>query len=50
MAALSKNQGLLRHEGGGATFWMILWMIVFVVFGGVAVDSSNGWRQRVELQ
>lgn len=39
-----------RDEAGAGTMWWTLWMIIFLVFGGVAVDSSSAWRMRAQLQ
>ncbi len=50
MSLGEQRPSMLRHEGGGATIWMIFWMIAFVIFGGVSVDSANGWRVRAVLQ
>jgi Flp pilus assembly protein TadG len=41
---------LLSDEDGVGTVWWVFWMIIFLMFGGVAADSSNAWRMRAELQ
>jgi hypothetical protein len=45
-----ERSSLIRDESGAGTAWWIFWMIIFLIFGGVAVDSSNAWRMRTELQ
>jgi hypothetical protein len=50
MKTYNSENSLLRDEGGAGTAWWIFWMIIFLLFGGVAVDSSNAWRMRAELQ
>jgi Flp pilus assembly protein TadG len=50
MYSSNTNGPLWRDDSGAGTAWWILWMIVFMVFGGVAVDSANAWRMRAELQ
>jgi hypothetical protein len=44
------HTSFIRDESGAGTAWWILWMIIFLIFGGLAVDSSNAWRMRAELQ
>lgn len=39
-----------RDAGGGAAIWSVLWLIVFLMLGGVAVDVTNAHRARAQLQ
>ncbi len=39
-----------RDESGAATMWMIFWAIIFMLLGGVAVDSAKGYRMKHMLQ
>jgi hypothetical protein len=41
-----RRPSLLANESGGAS----VWMIGFIIFAGVSVDSANGWRHRAILQ
>jgi Flp pilus assembly protein TadG len=50
MSSAPVRSPFLHDESGAGTAWWVLWMIIFMVFGGVAVDSSNAWRMRAELQ
>ena len=40
----SKAVEFLRSDDGGATVWNVTWLLVFAGFAGLAIDSSNGWR------
>lgn len=45
-----KIRNLLRDEDGGYTIWAIFWFILFVGLGGLAVDSTNGFRVQTMMQ
>ena len=40
----------LSDEGGVGTVWGLLWFILFVGIGGLAVDTTNGFRVQTMLQ
>lgn len=40
----------LRDEGGFATPLGLIWIILLLVIGGMAVDMTNAWRNRAMLQ
>lgn len=46
----SSTIAFLREDSGAGTSWWVIWMIIFMVFGGVAIDSANAWRMRAQLQ
>ena len=37
-------------EDGSATVWSLTWLLGFAIMAGVAIDSSNGWRNKTMLQ
>lgn len=40
----------LRDEAGSATLWNVTWLLVFVGFAGLAIDTTNGYRNKTLLQ
>ena len=47
------NEGIrrfLRDESGGYTVWSLLWFMIYVAIGGLAVDMSDGYRTKAILQ
>lgn len=40
----------LRDERGSYTVWSLMWFMVYVVIGGLAVDGTDGYRFKTELQ
>ena len=43
-------EAFLSDEGGVGTVWGLLWFILFVGIGGLAVDTTNGFRVQTMLQ
>jgi Flp pilus assembly protein TadG len=43
-------RALRADEQGGATVWGLLWFILFVGVGGLAVDITSGFQARTMLQ
>lgn len=39
-----------REERGSATVWCLLWLLLFVGMAGLAIDSTNGFRNKTMLQ
>ncbi len=39
-----------RDERGAVTLWMTFWMFAFLLFGSIAVDTSQAWRIKAMLQ
>ena len=50
MSDLRVRSVFLKDEEGAGTAWWVVWMLMFMVFGGVAADSANAFRMRAELQ
>jgi len=50
MSVMKPSFPFTSDDSGAGTAWWVLWMIIFLMFGGVAADSSNAWRMRAELQ
>jgi len=42
--------GFARDEAGGGTIWGLFWFILMVGICGLAVDSTDGFRNRTMLQ
>ena len=40
----SSAASFLREERGAATLWNVTWLLVFVGFAGLSLDSANGYR------
>ncbi len=38
------------RDAEGSIGWSLGWLMIFLVFGGLAVDASNAWRVRAMLQ
>ena len=41
---------LWRNDAGGVTAANLVWLVIFIGLGGLAVDGSNAWRIRAMLQ
>ena len=41
---------VVADDRGGATIWMIFWCLVVIGFAGLAVDTTDGLRNRTMLQ
>lgn len=39
-----------RNEDGSATIWCLLWLLLFVGMAGLAIDSTNAFRNKTMLQ
>lgn len=50
MPSFREDASFLNDDKGSGTAWWVLWMLGFMVFGGVAADSANAWRMRAQLQ
>ncbi len=50
MSVMKPSMSFTNDDSGAGTAWWVLWMIVFLMFGGIAADSANAWRMRAELQ
>lgn len=42
--------GFLRDDAGGGTIWGLFWFVLMVGICGLAVDSTDGFRNRTMLQ
>ncbi|MEO0762484.1 MAG: pilus assembly protein TadG-related protein, partial [Pseudomonadota bacterium] len=42
--------GLLRDHRGAMTYWLLSWMILFLGLAGLAIDTTNAYRNRAMLQ
>lgn len=40
----------LRDERGGYTLWSLVWFMLYVAIGGLAVDGTDGYRTKTLLQ
>jgi Flp pilus assembly protein TadG len=40
----------LRDESGSYTLWSLVWFMLFVAFGGLAVDVTDAYRNQTQLQ
>jgi hypothetical protein len=49
MAGIRRSK-LFRDEQGGMTIWSLLWFALFVGISGLAVDTTNGFRNKTMLQ
>lgn len=43
-------RGFLRDERGSYTVWSLIWFVMFVAIGGLAVDGTDGYRTKTLLQ
>lgn len=50
MLRFYQSSKFVEDDKGVASVWMVIWMLALLVMGGVAIDSSNAWRMRAELQ
>lgn len=39
-----------KDDAGSVTSWSIIWSFLFLMIGGLSVDSTNAWRVRAHLQ
>ena len=46
----SRLRDFLRDEDGGYTIYSLLWFIVYVGIGGLAVDVTDAYRNQTLLQ
>lgn len=46
----SAAQRFTWEEDGSATIWCLLWLLLFVGMAGLAIDSTNGFRNKTMLQ
>ena len=42
--------GFADDESGNATLWSLTWLLGFALMAGLAIDSTNGWRNKTMLQ
>jgi Flp pilus assembly protein TadG len=40
----------IRDESGGYTIWSLIWFSLYVAMGGLAVDVTDAYRVRTQLQ
>ena len=43
-------KNFLRDENGAGSAWAIMWVIICVGLGGLALDGSNAWRHKQMLR
>lgn len=46
----SSIRAFVRDESGGYTIWSLLWFMLYVCIGGLAVDVTDGYRNQTLLQ
>lgn len=50
LRSLAAIRAALRDTAGAASVWAIMWMLGFMMLGGVAVDVSNAYAMKSRLQ
>lgn len=43
-------RSFIRDESGGYTVWSLIWFSLYVAMGGLAVDVTDAYRMRTQLQ
>jgi len=44
------SAGAMADERGSVTIWSLLWLSFFLALAGIAVDTTNGYREKSMLQ